>query len=207
MVAAMLLSVFDILNPRSHAGVPLHPGNAEYTGGIIRYVCLVRRASTLASILTDVRAATPSPSHARSNHVPTRRRPCSLRCKSANETHDPTTPGTDPSETNELYDTPSGSRTVPLHPVHAPAGNFACHDSRTLAYVCISASSPAYDVLVRLAVFYVLALHSSVSIRLSSAPSISSVRRPHSSPIDRSLSRRYPLPVQYSQLATHRHHL
>ena len=36
MVAAMMLSVFDISEPKSKDGMPLHPGNAEYTGGTIR---------------------------------------------------------------------------------------------------------------------------------------------------------------------------
>ena len=36
MVAAMMLSVFDISEPKSKDGIPLHPGNAEYTGGTIR---------------------------------------------------------------------------------------------------------------------------------------------------------------------------
>ncbi len=38
MVAAMLLSVFNISDPRNLEGMPLNPDNAEYTGGTIRYV-------------------------------------------------------------------------------------------------------------------------------------------------------------------------
>ena len=46
MVAAMMLSVFDMSEPKSKDGMPLHPGNAEYTGGTIRCALPGHRGAT-----------------------------------------------------------------------------------------------------------------------------------------------------------------
>ncbi|RDX49051.1 cytochrome P450 [Lentinus brumalis] len=54
-LAAMMLSVFDITEPRSKKGLPLHPGNADYTGGTIShpspFTCAIAPRSEKAKAL------------------------------------------------------------------------------------------------------------------------------------------------------------
>ena len=73
MMASLLLSVFDITNPRNKYGTILTPDNAEYTGGTIRYVSAPSlRARTRNRIRC---AAIPATSHVTSYHDPRRQRP------------------------------------------------------------------------------------------------------------------------------------
>lgn len=60
-VAAMMLSVFDISEPRNKDGVPLHPGNAEYTGGTIRCVLRLSLKRKVLSYAREIASSHPNP--------------------------------------------------------------------------------------------------------------------------------------------------